>query len=273
VPRRAGAVGASTVAGAVLHLGERDGEGAARARLAVDLDAASALTDDPVDRRQAVARLLRREEGLEDPGPGVRVHPGPGVGHRHPHVGAGADLGMPIGVRPAGFDHGRLDGDPSPVGHRVAGVDHEVHDHLLDLAAVHLDLAEAPARHHHQLHLLADQALQQFGHAGDDLAEIQERRLEHLLPAERQELPGQQRRPLRGLVDALDRAAMRMVGRHGLEQQTAAPQDDGQKVVEIVRDAARKPSDRLHLLELPELDLALVQRPLDAPAVDVSGDV
>ena len=42
---------------------------------------------------------------------------------------------------------------------------------------------------------------------------------------------------------------------------SAVAQDDGQDVVEVVRDAAGQPADRLHLLELPELLLALRAAP------------
>ena len=37
------------------------------------------------------------------------------------------------------------------------------------------------------------------------------------------------------------------------------PDDDGEQVVEVVRDAAGEPADRLHLLRLLELALGLLQ--------------
>jgi len=54
------------------------------------------------------------------------------------------------------------------------------------------------------------------------------------------------------------------------EHELAAPDDHGEHIVEVVRDAAREPSDRLDLLELPHLALALAQDVLGAVAL---GDV
>ncbi len=66
---------------------------------------------------------LGREKRLEDP---------PQVGRRDPDTRVGhADLGQPAGRRPAPGAAA-----PCPPGHRLAGVDQEVEQHLLDLCRV-----------------------------------------------------------------------------------------------------------------------------------------
>ena len=52
--------------------------------------------------------------------------------------------------------------------------------------------------------------------------------------------------------------AQRLVGRHLLEQPAGLPANHHEQVVEVVRDAAREPADRLHLLRLAELLLELL---------------
>ena len=103
--------------------------------------------------------------------------------------------------------------------------------------------------------VLADEAAQHRLHAADDLVQVDDARLHHLLPAEGEELPGEGGGPVRRLLDQLDVAAERALGRE-LEQEELAPaRDHGQEVVEVVGDAAGEPADRLHLLGVAELRL------------------
>src|SRR4029078_13274868 len=76
-------------------------------------------------------------------------------------------------------------------GHRVPGVDGQVDDDLLHLRGVGADAAEVAAAAGDELHVFADEALEERAHALDDLAEVQDARLQDLLAAEGQELVGQ----------------------------------------------------------------------------------
>ena len=79
-----------------------------------------------------------------------------------------------------------------PLGHGVAGVDHQVHDHLLDLARVGLDRAEARRGQERQLDVLADEPPEHLLDARPRCRSGSSGlRLQDLLPAEREELPGQ----------------------------------------------------------------------------------
>ena len=91
----------------------------------------------------------------------------------------------------------------------------------------------------------------------DRVIEVEEARLEKLLPAERQQLTRDGTGPLRGLANLLDVGPRRMARRHFAERELGVAGDRGQRVVEIVRDPAGQPADRLHFLRLPQLILEL----------------
>jgi hypothetical protein len=69
-------------------------------------------------------------------------------------------------------------------------------------------------------------------------------RFQHLLPAERQELPDQRPGALPGLVDLDEYFPRRIVGRQIAQEQVAVPSDDGEQVVEVVRHAAGERAGR-----------------------------
>ena len=78
-------------------------------------------------------------------------------------------------------------------------------------------------------------------------------RVHDLLPAEGEELAGEAGGALRGLQDLLELAPLGLA--RVAHQELGVPQDDAQRVVEVVGDAAGQASDRLHLLGLQELRL------------------
>ena len=66
-------------------------------------------------------------------------------------------------------------------------------------------------------------------------------------------MTGQLGAAIRGLADQPgDRGKLRLVG-NGVGQDIDRAGDDGEHVVEVVRDAAGELADRLHLLRLPQL--------------------
>ena len=143
-------------------------------------------------------------------------------------------------------------------GHRVARRDGQVHDHLLQLAAVgaHVGLTLLGDD---QLDVRADQAPQHVGDVADRGVDVELTRLCHLLPAERQQLPRQLRRAGGRLDDLLDVAALIGLGQL-VDQEMRIAQDRRQQVVEVMGDPAGEPSDRLHLLRLPQLRFERVLR-------------
>ena len=78
-------------------------------------------------------------------------------------------------------------------------------------------------------------------------------RLEHLLSTERQQLLRERSRALGGLLGLQDVPAERVVGGEHHQRHLHVAEDDGQEVVEVVRDAACQASHRLHLLRLAQV--------------------
>ena len=161
------------------------------------VDGAPEHAHDAVHRRQpharALALLLGREERLEDPGPDRLVHADAGVGDGQ-HDGAGRPLAVVRGGDPQG----------AAVGHRVARVDGEVEDHLLQLAAVHPHRAGVGREVQHEPDVHADQASQHRRELPDHGGRVEVARLERGPARERQQLLGQVRRPVGRLEDLVD---------------------------------------------------------------------
>ena len=111
-----------------------------------------------------------------------------------------------------------------------------------------------------QLDVVADEFGQQLADAVDCLVQAQAARLHHLLAAEGQQLPGQRGGAVGRALDFLDVLAAAIVHRQSIQQKIRIAEDRGEDVVEVVRDAAGKTADRLHLLRLAQLRLAQAER-------------
>jgi len=99
--------------------------------------------DEPGAQREAepgsLPDGLRRVERLEDPRLDLTTHPGAGIGHREHDVRAGRHVDVARRVVDVQFDVGRFDRQAPALGHCVAGIHHQVDDHLLELARIHSD--------------------------------------------------------------------------------------------------------------------------------------
>ena len=235
------------------------------ARRALQHDVAAALLHDPVDGGEpeagALPRLLGGEEGLEDPGLVGRLDAHAGVAHLQRDVGAGPDAVRPGCRRVAGQLAVRGgDRDPAALRHRVARVHHQVHQHLLDLARIGQHVPEGGVVGEVEHDVGADQAAEHAVGLANDIVEREHLRLEHLAPAEGEQLPGEPRGALPRLPDLLDVASDRVALPHLLQQEVAVAEDGGEQVVEVVGDPAGELADGLHLLGLAELLLAPAER-------------
>ena len=159
-----------------------------------------------------------------------------------------------------------------PPGHRVARIDREIDDDLLELALVDLDEAEIAAVHDLQLDVLADQPAQQMRQLDQHVGDVEDARLQGLLAREGQELAHQIGGAVGVLLDLHDVGEGRVARPEAHQQEVAEADHRRQQVVEIVRDAAGELADRLHLLRLGELHLEVlllgdVDEMQDQPAV------
>ena len=139
--------------------------------------------------------------------------------------------------------------------HRVARVDGEVHQHLLELTRVDAHAPEVGVLHRHQLDVLAQQPAQHTVDVEHEAVEIDDARLDDLAPGKRQQLAGEVGGPLRGARDLGDVAARRVGGRHVVLRHLGVPENRGQQVVEVMCDAAGQPADAFHALGQQQLML------------------
>ena len=146
-----------------------------------------------------------------------------------------------------------LDRQAAAVRHRIARIQRQIHDDLLDLAGIRFHASKRWRQHHRDLNLLADQPAQHLTRLLHHGVAVQQARFEHRFPAEQQQLAGQQRRPLTGITNGCQVVTHPIIDRETIDQHLGVAVDDGQEIVEIVRDSARKLTDCLHLLGLPQL--------------------
>ena len=144
------------------------------------------------------------EERLEHPGDHLGGHAGAGVRDPQPGVAARLEAG-PGGC--VGLVHGDvrgIDRELPAAGHRVARVDRQVDQDLLELAGVRLDRPQAAGGHGGQVDVLAQGAAQQLLQAADDVVEAEHLRVHDIAAREDQQLAGEPDRPLRRAADLLD---------------------------------------------------------------------
>jgi hypothetical protein len=183
---------------------------------------------------------------------------------------------MHVGVLLVELDVFGLDQQPPAFRHRVASVDREVDQNLLDLARVGFHRVQLLGELHAQLDPLAQRPAQQVFELGEELAQVEQLRLDHLATTEDQQLPGQCRGALGGATDFLDvvvrgRACLQLVA-----DELGVVHDHAEDVVEVVSDATGQLSDALQPPRPVELLLqgllALALRPLADVANRSRGD-
>ena len=186
---------------------EEDLHHGARARPTIQPNITVALFDDSVNGGQTEPRSLVRglglEERLEDSSQGLPVHAHSGIAHRQRHIRTGSHVDRTV-VGVVQLNVPGLDAQLAPFRHGVPGVDREVHDDLLDLAAIRLDATEAGLELRHELDVLANESCEHLVHLEHDLVEVQHPRRENLPPAEGEKLACERCRAIGGLLHLLD---------------------------------------------------------------------
>ena len=224
---------------------------------------AAGAGDDAVERREAepgaLARRLGGEERLEHAGEYLGGNAGAGVGDPQPGVAAGFEAGPVVGVGLVHGDVRGVDGELPAAGHRVAGVDCEVDQDLLELAGVRLDRPQAFGGCGVQGDVLAEGAAQQLIQARDDVVEAEYFGVHDVAAGEDQQLAGQPYRPLRRAADLLDVAEhvaqpriLARQARYLLLEHVGEAGDHVQQVVEVVRDPADELAEAFHPLGMPQ---------------------
>ena len=212
------------------------------AGLAVEPDVAAALLHDPENHREAeagpFAQRLGREKRLEDARLRRGVDALARVADSEHHVRARSHVDVRPRVLLVEHHVRRLDRELPPAEHGVARVDGEVHQDLLHLTGVGLHVPQVDRGENRQRDVGAEQAPKHPLHSYDALTKVEHLRLEHLLTAEGEELFREVRGPHPCCVDLFDVGAEDLVELELGADHFCVAEDDGQDVVEVVRDAA-----------------------------------
>ncbi len=232
-------------------------EGRAKTLLAVKLDVAAGLLDEAVDHAQpepgSLAHTLGRKERIEHPVADRLGNSGAGIAHRDHDIIA--DLNVAIGrgiilieTHIVGFQN-----QLAAARHGVAGVDRKIEQRSTELARVDQGRPQLVRQHRFDFDLLAQGRPHQLCGFHDQAVDVGFARLQRLLAGEGQKMPGELGAAVGRLADQRgDRNHVRLVG-NLLGQDFDGPGDDGEHIVEIMRDAAGQLPERVHLLRLSQL--------------------
>ena len=165
--------------------------------------------------------------------------------HLDGDVTAAGDRRQPAGARRQQREPGGAQGEGAAVGHGVARVDREVHQHLVELAGIDVDDAVGVLQCQFQPDALAQAAAQQGCEIGDRLVYRDHARLEGLLRGEGQELAHQVRAASGAVEDQTDVLALRRSQARAFGERFCGTDNGLEQVVEVVRDATGQRTDGL----------------------------
>jgi len=111
--------------------------------------------------------------------------------------------------------------------------------------------------------VFADQARQHLAHFHNNRIQIQNARLQNLHPTERQQLPSHAYGAAGGFLNLLYVSLATFIGRHAIREHVRVPSNNGEEIIEIVRDPSRKPANGFHLVRLAQTRLEFSLLELD----------
>ena len=236
--------------------GKVDSDRRAFTNLAFDRHVPAGLAHEAVDLAQpepgAGPALLGGEERVERLIDHLGGHASAGVANGDEHILAGHEAG-PGGLRLVQHGVGGLDDELAAIRHGIARVDHEVEHRVLELVAVGVGLPQFVGQNGLEPDRLAEAAPQKLRHAGHQLVGVELRRRERLLAGKGEQLLDQRGGAPAALLGARQiffdfDVALGEAPRREIE----AADDNGEHVVEVVRDAAGQLTDRFHLAGLAQ---------------------
>ena len=241
--------------------GQEDLEGRADTDFALDLDPALVLFNDSVNRGESkagtLADFLRRKERFEKVAEDFGFDAATSIGDGETNEGTRAGFRIILGdfgrdISGAGFDD-----QLSTTRHRIAGIDAEIDDDLLDGATVGMNLRQIGTAIGFEKDVFADEFPEHCAGALDDFAEIDAAELHDLLAAESEQLPDEIGSPLGGLADFADGFGVRAHFAELHEEHAGMAINNGQDIIEIVGDPGGELTDGFHFLGLAELAFKL----------------
>ena len=151
---------------------------------------------------------------------------------------------------------GHADAEAAAVGHRVAGVDGQVEEGVLELVGVHQGVEFLGGQVEPHGDALGEGARQQRGHVMHQGAHLDGARGEGLLAREGEQAADQLGAAAGRRQGRVEVVLEALVGRELVPQRGQVAGDDGEQVVEVVGEAAGELADGFHLLGLDQHRLA-----------------
>ena len=184
-----------------------------------------------------------------------RGHAMSGIRHAQTHVRAGREVDQLRRRRLVVSRVGGLDQERAAIGHCIARVHHEIQEELLELPRVGADHPEIRRQAKLDGDALRDAPTEHLLKGGNQVVQLQIGDLHGSLVREGQKLPREHRAAFRRAAD-LDEivSELGVVGKL-LFDKGRVVQDDGEKIVEVMRDAARQKADTFQALRLPQARL------------------
>jgi len=218
-------------------------------------DSAERATLAALDMQLELALFRERERGGTGPlgrpfsGDNLRmrigIHAGAIIGYSQYDIASGRCVALAsvlarFHIAGRGADH-----DPAVFAQRVAGVQHEIEQHLLKLRDIRPHIGEVGGKFEIEPALPADQLAEDVGVLVDERVEIQDAGVERLAAAEGEKLLRERRRLAAGVVNLGHLSHGLGIGGDMRREHLAVAVDDREKVVEIVRNPPRQPPDRI----------------------------
>src|SRR5260370_18224609 len=217
----------------------------------------AALFHDAIDGEKpesgAPAAFLRRVKRLENVGARIGRHADTGVCDRQQNVRPWTHDSMIAGICRVEIDVARFNEDPAAIRQGVTRIHDQIHDDLLDLTRISLDRSNVFRHKCLYRDVFAHQPPEELVEIHHDGVEIEDFRPQYLVAAEGQQLAKQRDGAIGGIFNAPDIAMQLRPVQAALYSHLDVTLDDGQKIIEIVRDTSRQPSHGLHLARLQQL--------------------
>src|SRR5579884_2787104 len=242
-----------------------DGEGRALVDDAIYFDKAMMLSDDAVHHGQAqsgsFADILGRKKRLEQAAAYLLAHPYSGIGHSKHDVLAGLERRWipDVPLLDAYLAGGKR--ELPALGHSIAGVKAEIHQHLLEPGRVRVDRFEVWLRLEVYFDCGAEGGFQKGKQVGYHVVDVHFRGDECLPTGKGQELARQACALLGAVVNGLQICRFWLALFEGGKPTAGITHDGRQQIIEIVGNSAYQQAEAFHLLrsehvlfQMPALD-------------------
>jgi len=199
----------------------------------------------------AFPHLLGCEKRFEDARTRLRVHSMSRISNHDREVFSPCEECLWFSRAPGNRNILGFDAQAASLRHSVASVPSQVQDNLLQLSSIHLRPSKVRIEQQVEGDVLTEHAPQDVIHVFQNRVELQDRRLEELIPAIREKLIGKPCAALGCFPNLVDARSSNLGRLTALQQKFAMAQNDGQEITKIMGDAASELADRLHSADLP----------------------